>query len=91
MTCRFWLLTVLTEQNYATVGMATVQLNTSTSFVVFNGLAGLGFGAPLVLIISGAQLATPQSLIATGTAVITSTRAVGEYTRMITMDLGTES
>jgi hypothetical protein len=44
--------------------------------MVFAGLAGLGFGAPLVLIIAGVQLSTPHHLIATATALTTSTRAV---------------
>jgi hypothetical protein len=36
----------------------------------------LGFGAPLILIVSGVQLSTPHRLIATATAVTTSSRAV---------------
>ena len=63
---------VLTE----TVGMATIQPDQSTRAIIFDGLAGLGFGAPLVLIISGVQLSIPHHLIATGTAVVTSSRAV---------------
>ena len=39
-------------------------------------MAGLGFGAPLILIISAVQLAPPHHLIATATAVVTSSRAV---------------
>lgn len=59
-----------------TVGMATVQPNQSVNHVVFNGLCGLGFGGPLILLISCAQLAVPHHLIATATAVMTSSRAV---------------
>lgn len=59
-----------------TVGMATIQPNQSVNHVVFNGLCGLGFGGPLILLISCAQLAVPHHLIATATAVMTSSRAV---------------
>ena len=58
------------------IGLATLQPDDSTSACVFVGLAGIGFGAPLVLIISGVQLAIPHNLIATGTALITTCRAV---------------
>lgn len=58
------------------VGFATIQPNNSTSAIIFSGLAGLGFGAPLVLIVAGVQLSTPHHLIATATALTTSTRAV---------------
>jgi len=58
------------------VGLATVQPSDSTRTVIYSGLAGLGFGGPLVLIIAGVQLSTPHHLIATATAVTTSARAV---------------
>lgn len=58
------------------VGFATVQPSDSTSAIIFSGLAGMGFGGPLVLIIAGVQLSTPHHLIATATAVTTSARAV---------------
>lgn len=58
------------------VGMATIQPGDSTNLIAFAGLAGLGFGSPLILIITGVQLSTPHSLIATATAVTTSSRAV---------------
>ena len=48
--------------------------------MVFDGLAGLGFGSPLILIIAAVQLSTPHHLIATATAVITSSRAVAAST-----------
>src|ERR1700733_1615759 len=35
------------------VGFATIQPGDSTNAVVFAGLAGIGFGAPLVLVITG--------------------------------------
>ncbi|KAN0112347.1 putative siderophore iron transporter [Hyaloscypha variabilis] len=58
------------------VGLATIEPSQSTNAVIFSGLAGLGFGAPLVLIIAGVQLSTPHHLIATATAVTTSFRAI---------------
>ena len=60
----------------ALVGLATLQPGDSTRALIFAGLAGIGVGAPVVLIIAGVQLSTPHRLIATATAVITSTRAV---------------
>jgi hypothetical protein len=58
------------------VGLATTQPGDSTRTIVFAGLAGIGFGGPLVLIIAGVQLSTPHHLIATATALTTSARAV---------------
>ncbi|KAK5693788.1 hypothetical protein LTR17_025026 [Elasticomyces elasticus] len=58
------------------IGLATIEPGHSINAIVFNGLAGLGFGAPLVLIVAGVQLSTPHHLIATATAVTTSARAV---------------
>ncbi|KAJ9602586.1 hypothetical protein H2200_012779 [Cladophialophora chaetospira] len=58
------------------VGFATIQPGDSTNAVIFAGLTGLGFGAPLILVITGVQLSTPHELIATGTGVTTSARAV---------------
>ena len=43
---------------------------------MFAGLSGIGFGAPLILIVAGVQLSTPHHLIATATAATTSARAV---------------
>ena len=62
------------------VGIATIQPGQSTRLLVFDALAGLGFAGPLVLIVSAVQLATPHHLIATSTAVITSSRAVAAST-----------
>jgi hypothetical protein len=59
------------------VGLATIQPDDDTRCLIFAGLAGLGFGAPLVLIVAAVQLSTPHHLIATATAVTTSARAVG--------------
>ena len=58
------------------VGLATIQPSDSTRACVFAGLAGVGFGAPLILIIAGIQLATPHTLIATGTSLAIASRAV---------------
>ena len=58
------------------VGLATIQPNNSTSAIVFAGLAGIGMGGPLVLVVAGVQLSTPHHLIATATALTTSSRAV---------------
>ncbi|KAK5722045.1 hypothetical protein LTR17_014481 [Elasticomyces elasticus] len=62
------------------VGLASIEPDDSTNAIVFDGLAGLGFGAPLVLIVAGVQLSTPHHLIATATAVTTSARAVAATT-----------
>lgn len=59
-----------------TVGMATIQPNQSVNCLVFNAICGLGFGSPLILLIAGTQLSVPHHLIATATAVMTSSRAV---------------
>lgn len=58
------------------IGLATVEPGQSINAIVMGGLAGIGFGAPLILIITGVQLSTPHHLIATATAVTTSSRAV---------------
>lgn len=58
------------------VGLATIQPNDGFSQLAFAAVAGIGFGAPLILIISGVQLSTPHHLIATATSVTTSSRAV---------------
>ena len=57
-------------------GMATIQPHESFNSLAFSALAGFGFGAPLILIIAGVQLATPHNLIATATAATTCSRAV---------------
>lgn len=56
------------------IGLATIQPSNGTRSIVFAGLAGLGFGGPLVLIIAGVQLSTPHHLIATATALTVSLR-----------------
>jgi hypothetical protein len=61
-------------------GLAAIRPDTSTMAIAMQGLAGLAFGGPLILIITGVQLSTPHHLIATATAVVTSTRAVAAST-----------
>lgn len=58
------------------VGWATIQPGDGITQLCLAGLAGFGFGAPLILIVTGVQLSTPHRLIATATAVTTSSRAV---------------
>ena len=67
-------------------GFAALQPSSSTIAVVLSGLAGLGLGPPLILIIVGVQLATPHRLIATATAVTSSARAVAAavFTAIVT-------
>lgn len=60
--------------------MATIQPGQSTRAIIFDALAGCGLGAPVILIIAGVQLSIPHHLIATATAVVTSSRAVAAAT-----------
>ncbi|KAH8700873.1 major facilitator superfamily domain-containing protein [Talaromyces proteolyticus] len=62
------------------VGLATIELSNNASAIVFAGLAGLGFGGPLILIIAGVQLSTPHEFMATATAATACARAVGATT-----------
>jgi hypothetical protein len=59
-----------------TIGFATIQPGQSTRSLIFSAVSGIGFGAPLILLVTGVQLSTPPLLMATATAVITSSRAV---------------
>lgn len=59
-----------------TVGFATLQPHHSFNALAFAAVSGIGFGAPLVLIISAVQLSTPHALIATATAVAVACRAI---------------
>ena len=61
----------------AVAAIAGLQPSWNVTSVALYGLAGFGLGPPLMLVVAGVQLATPHRLIATATAVITSTRAVG--------------
>jgi hypothetical protein len=58
------------------IGLTTIQPQDNLRACVYAGVAGAGFGAPLILIIAGIQLATPHALIATATALAIASRAV---------------
>ena len=58
------------------IGLATIQPAAELNALAFAGLAGLGFGSPLILLIAAVQLSTPHHLIATATAATTCSRAV---------------
>ncbi|KAH7394196.1 putative siderophore iron transporter [Phaeosphaeria sp. MPI-PUGE-AT-0046c] len=58
------------------IGLSTIQPGQSINSLAFAALSGAGFGAPLILIITGVQLSTPHQVIATATAVTTSCRAI---------------
>ncbi|KAJ5296876.1 polyketide synthase [Penicillium atrosanguineum] len=58
------------------VGLATLAPEDELSALIFSALAGMGFGAPLILLIAAVQLSTPHHLIATATAATTCSRAV---------------
>lgn len=58
------------------VGLSTIQPSNDFNAMAFVALAGLGIGAPLILIIAGVQLSTPHHLIATATAATTCSRAI---------------
>lgn len=60
----------------ATIGFACVNPDDSTLAIVMSGLSGMGFAAPLLLVIAGVHLSVPHHLIATATAVPSSARAV---------------
>ncbi|KIW81596.1 hypothetical protein Z517_04622 [Fonsecaea pedrosoi CBS 271.37] len=66
----------LTIYTGAMIGLATIQPGDSLNALMFAGMAGLGFGAPLILIVAGVQLAVPHRLIASASAVIVSARAL---------------
>lgn len=58
------------------VGLATLQPSDGLRQIMFVGIAGLGFGGPVVLILAGVQLAVPHKLIGTSSALTTSVRAL---------------
>lgn len=58
------------------VGLATIEPEDDLNALMFAALAGIGFGAPLILLIAAVQLSTPHHLIATATAATTCSRAV---------------
>lgn len=58
------------------VGLATIQPDDELNTLIFAGLAGIGFGGLIILIVTAVQLSTPHHLIATATAVTVSSRSV---------------
>ena len=62
------------------IGLATIEPGQSISALAFSGLAGMGFSAPLILVVAGVQLSSPHHLIATATAVTVSARAIAATT-----------
>ncbi|KPV74788.1 uncharacterized protein RHOBADRAFT_53726 [Rhodotorula graminis WP1] len=60
----------------ATVGLAMSGLN-SAAGVAWNGVAGLGFCAPLILLMSVVQLSTPPLFIGVASALVISVRTLG--------------
>ena len=76
--------------------MATLEPGDNANQLAFAAVAGVGFGSPLILIITGVQLSTPYELIATATAVTNSARAIGgtiftaAYTAALTNSLASK-
>lgn len=58
------------------IGLATIQPTDSTNAVIFSGLAGIGFAALIIFIVTGIQLSTPHHLINTASAITVSSRAI---------------
>ncbi|KEF63228.1 uncharacterized protein A1O9_01205 [Exophiala aquamarina CBS 119918] len=58
------------------VGFSTIQPGQSVNAIAFCTISGFGFGVVLVLVVAGVQLCTPHHLIATSTAVVTTTRGM---------------
>ena len=58
------------------IGFATIQPDDDLNSLIFAGLAGIGFGGLIILILTAVQLSTPHHLIATATAVTVSSRSV---------------
>ncbi|OWY42097.1 hypothetical protein AA0119_g4864 [Alternaria tenuissima] len=77
------------------VGLATVQPGQSAVALGTIALAGVGLAGPLILIITGVQLAVPHHLIATATAMVVSCRTlaasifVAAYSTALSSRLGT--
>ena len=56
--------------------LASIQPGDNFQQLALVALVGIGFGGPLILVITGVQLSTPHKLLATATAITTSSRAV---------------
>ncbi|KAF2650004.1 MFS general substrate transporter [Lophiostoma macrostomum CBS 122681] len=59
------------------IGLATVQPGQSGVALATLSLAGVGLAGPLILILTGVQLAVPHHLMATATAMVVSCRTLG--------------
>jgi len=57
-------------------GLATVQPEGSLNSLAFAAMAGMGFGAPLVLVVAGVHLSISHDLIATATGLACATRVL---------------
>lgn len=61
-----------------TIGFATLKIqHVDRDSIIFSAVSGIGFSCILVLLVAGVQLSTPHHVIATASAVITSTRSIG--------------
>lgn len=58
------------------IAFATIEPDDGLKTLIFAGLAGIGFGGLIILILTAVQLSTPHHLIATATAVTISSRSV---------------
>jgi hypothetical protein len=67
---------VLTSYS-AGIMFITAKVDSSTQYLIADGLAGVGFAAPLTLLIVVAQLCTPPLLIGTASALMSTSRALG--------------
>lgn len=76
MTIKIPLIVGYTIYTAGIVGLATIQPGDNAGSIAFAVVAGLGFGGPLVMVFSGVQLSIPHSLLATATALLTSSRAI---------------
>jgi hypothetical protein len=59
------------------IGLSCIQPNDGSAVLGVVALVGIGIAGPLSLILAGIQLSIPHSLMATGTAVAVSSRALG--------------
>ena len=59
------------------IGFACLQPGDSSVSLGVYALIGVGFAAPLILVVAGVQLSAPHHLMATATAAVVSSRTVG--------------
>ena len=58
------------------IGLTTIRPDGLGAAIASSAIFGIGFGGPLVLVVTGVQLSTPHRWIATATACTTSARAI---------------